>query len=210
MYRASRIPARARWRIASLASPRRAPSPRHRRSLVVVRAARATPATFDYTALVASVREINALSTPVKIDACAQVDAHSMTLDARAADGRRSVRVSWHPVTAHVAMSARGAKVEKGMNLSFGESANALLKGKVLLDARVGTAWERACRLRFGDRPGGEAEYELLCEVMGRYSNAFLLDSKNNDEVLACGYQVGEKQTSVRRLAIGYAYEPPP
>ena len=210
MYRASRISARARWRIASLAAPRRAPSPRQRRSLVVVRAARATPATFDYTALVASVREINALSTPVKIDACAQADAHSMTLDARAADGRRSVRVSWHPVTAHVAMSARGAKVEKGMNLSFGESANTLLKGKVLLDARVGTAWERACRLRFGDRPGGEAEYELLCEVMGRYSNAFLLDSKNNDEVLACGYQVGEKQTSVRRLAIGYAYEPPP
>ena len=61
----------------------------------------------------------------------------------------------------------------------------------------------RACRLRFGERPGAEVEYELLCEVMGRYSNAFLLDVARGETVLACGYQVGERQTSARRLGVG-------
>ena len=190
-----------------------------RRRAVVARAS--PPPGFDYTALVAAVREINALSAPAKIDACVQTDAHSLAVRGRGVDGgARGFRVSWHPVTAHVATtSARGSEGVGGGretfdakrdNLSFGERANRVLRGKVLLEATMCGEWERACRLRFGERPGAEVEYELLCEVMGRYSNAFLLDVARGETVLACGYQVGERQTSARRLGVGYAYEPPP
>jgi predicted ribosome quality control (RQC) complex YloA/Tae2 family protein len=190
-----------------------------RRLAVVARAS--PPPGFDYTALVAAVREINALHAPTKIDACAQTDGHSLAVRGRGVDGgARAFRLSWHPVTAHVATtSARTVDaLGKGQssfdprrdNLSFGERANRVLRGKVLLEATMCGEWERACRLRFGERPGGAVEYELLCEVMGRYSNAFLLDVARGETVLACGYQVGEKQTSARRLGVGFAYEAPP
>ena len=76
---------------------------------------------FDYTALVAAVREINALSAPAKIDACVQTDAHSLAVRGRGVDGgARGFRVSWHPVTAHVATtSARGSEGVDGGRGTF-------------------------------------------------------------------------------------------
>jgi len=72
-----------------------------RRLAVVARAS--PPPGFDYTALVAAVREINALHAPTKIDACAQTDGHSLAVRGRGVDGgARAFRLSWHPVTAHV------------------------------------------------------------------------------------------------------------
>ena len=158
----------------------------------------------------ASVGEIKALATPAKVDVVVQPDAHTLVLGMRTANGKCALRVSWHPQVANVALSAQPPRIGKEEQLSFGEAANGLLRGKVLLDADAHQAWERVCKLSFGDRPGGEVSHELLCEIMGRHSNAFILDALAGNEVLACGYQVGEKQTSVRRLAIGYEYAPPP
>jgi predicted ribosome quality control (RQC) complex YloA/Tae2 family protein len=165
---------------------------------------------FDYTALVASTSEIKALATPAKVDAVSQQDASSVVVDARSIDGKIGIKVSWHPTSAHVAMCAPFGRAEKGTNLSFGEVATNALRGKVLLDARCGTPWERAMSLSFGERPGGEVEYELICEIMGAQSNAFLIDAQRERAVVACGYQPGEGRAGVRRLATGKAYAPPP
>jgi len=198
-----------RRRMTTITARRRASTSTTRRRGSTLASRASNTGSFDYTALVGAVTEIKSLATPAKVDVAAQPDAHTLVLGMRGMDGKRSVRVSWHPEAAYVAMSASPPRLGKDEQLSFGEAANAILRGKVLLDARAHAAWERVCRLSFGDRPGGEVSHEILCEVMGRYSNAFLLDA-NGDEVLACGYQVGEKQTSVRRLAIGYPYSPPP
>lgn len=214
----SRSLARACRRVRRRVSPARAagarlailePLARPRALSTLARASGKVPM-FDYTALVASTAEINALATPAKIDSCAQLDPHSLILNARAADGRVAVRVSWHPTTAHVALSASAPRAEKSENLSFGEVTNATLRGKVLLDASCGTPFERACRLSFGERPGGDVEYELVCEVMGAQSNAFLVDATREGTVVACGYQPGEGRAGARRLATGRAYSAPP
>lgn len=168
------------------------------------------PPSFDYTALVASVGEIKSLGTPAKVDVVVQPDEHTLIFGMRTMDGKCALRVSWHPQVANVALSGQPPRIQKDEQLSFGEAAQGLLQGKVLLDANAHAAWERVCKLSFGDRPGGEVSHELLCEIMGRNSNAFILDCKAGDAVVACAYQVGEKQSSVRRLAIGYAYAPPP
>ena len=108
-----------------------------RRRAVVARSS--PPPGFDYTALVAAVREINALSAPAKIDACVQTDAHALAVRGRGVERRARVSRSWHPVTAHVATtSARGEGVGGGRgtfdakrdNLSFGERANRVLRGR--------------------------------------------------------------------------------
>lgn len=68
--------------------------------------------------------------------------------------------------------------------------------------------WERVAVFRFGARLGEAPERELLLEVMGNYSNLLLADGQGS--LLGAAHQVGAKQSSVRPLAAGHPYAPPP
>ena len=176
---------------------------------------------FDYTALVASVCEINQIAVPTKVETAVQADAYTLVLGLRGLDGKTAVHVSWHPDAARVALGSPPPRVHKTENLSFGEQTNAVLRDLILTEASVPTAWERVAVFSFAERPGADPKYKLRVETQGRNSNAILTqcgaaadrgDRSNNagDKIVACAYQVGDKQTSVRPLSPGFAYSPPP
>ena len=164
---------------------------------------------FDYTALVASVCEVRALATPTKVEIAAQADAYTLVLGLRGIDGNVALHVSWHPDAARVCLGPPAPRIHKTEQLSFGEQCNALLRNLVLTRASMPEPWERIASFSFADRPGDAAKFTLHCEVMGRNSNAVLVD-ESSGKMVACAYQVGAAQTSVRPMSPGFEYHPPP
>jgi predicted ribosome quality control (RQC) complex YloA/Tae2 family protein len=155
------------------------------------------------------------------VETAVQADAYTLVLGLRGLDGKTAVHVSWHPDAARVALGSPPPRVHKTENLSFGEQTNAVLRDLILTEASVPTAWERVAVFSFAERPGADPKYKLRVETQGRNSNAILTqcgaaadrgDRSNNagDKIVACAYQVGDKQTSVRPLSPGFAYSPPP
>ncbi|ACO64165.1 predicted protein [Micromonas commoda] len=164
---------------------------------------------FDYTALVASVCEVRALGVPTKVELAAQADAYTLVLGLRGIDGNVALHVSWHPDAARVCLGPPPPRIHKTEQLSFGEQCHALLRNLVLTRAALPEPWERVATFSFADRPGDEPRFTLHCEVMGRNSNAVLVDDATG-KIAACAYQVGAAQTSVRPLSPGFEYRPPP
>ena len=164
---------------------------------------------FDYTALVASVCEVRALGVPTKVELAAQADAYTLVLGLRGIDGNVALHVSWHPDAARVCLGPPPPRIHKTEQLSFGEQCHALLRNLVLTRAALPEPWERVATFSFADRPGDEPRFTLHCEVMGRNSNAVLVDDATG-KIAACAYQVGVAQTSVRPLSPGFEYRPPP
>ena len=164
---------------------------------------------FDYTALVASVCEVRALGVPTKVELAAQADAYTLVLGLRGFDGNVALHVSWHPDAARVCLGPPPPRIHKTEQLSFGEQCHALLRNLVLTRAALPEPWERVATFSFADRPGDEPRFTLHCEVMGRNSNAVLVDDATG-KIAACAYQVGAAQTSVRPLSPGFEYRPPP
>ena len=178
---------------------------------------------FDYTALVASVAEIRALAVPTKVEVAVQADAYTLVLGLRGLEGKTALHVSWHPDAARVSLGPPPPRVHKTENLSFGEQAQAVLRNLILVEASVPEPWERVAVFGFAARPGDAVAFRLHVETQGRNSNAMLTRaaatredasrdaSKNDgDPIVACAYQVGSSQTSVRPLSPGFAYQPPP
>ena len=108
--------------------------------------------------------------------------------------------------------SSRGggnAKKQRNRRLSFGVLANDILRDKILVKASIPIQFERVAVFHFAARVNGESEYEVVCEVTGRKSNVIIVDSKTRN-VVACSYQVGEKQSQVRSVMLGKPYAFPP
>ena len=174
---------------------------------------------FDYTALVASVCESAAIAVPTKVEVAVQADAYTLVLGLRGLAGKTAIHVSWHPDAARVALGPPPPRVHKIENLSFGEQATSVLRDLILTEATVPTKWERVAVFSFADRPGADPKFKLHVETQGRNSNAILTEcgakadrggNSDGDKIVACAYQVGDKQTSVRPLSPGFAYQAPP
>ena len=175
---------------------------------------------FDYTALVASVAEIRALAVPTKVEVAVQADAYTLVLGLRGLEGKTALHVSWHPDAARVSLGPPPPRVHKSENLSFGEQAQAVLRNLILVEASIPEPWERVAVFGFAARPGDPVAIRLRVETQGRNSNAMLTseddadaDDRNRSKqgtIVACAYQVGASQTSVRPSSPGFAYQPPP
>ena len=165
---------------------------------------------FDYTALIASVCEIHELAVPTKVEVAVQADAYTLVLGLRGLEGKRALHVSWHPNAARVCLGPPPPRVHKTDNLSFGEQCHANLRGLILVRAALPEPWERLAVFDFAERPGAPPAFRLHVETQGRNSNAVLVDARDGAKIVACAYQVGAAQTSVRPMSPGFPYVPPP
>ena len=223
-YAAVRAPAR-RGHLRAQATAARVSADAHAPAAPPAPPARKKLPAFDYTALVASVAEIRALAVPTKVEVAVQADAYTLVLGLRGLEGKTALHVSWHPDAARVSLGPPPPRVHKSENLSFGEQAQAVLRNLILVEASIPEPWERVAVFGFAARPGDPVAIRLRVETQGRNSNAMLTseDDANPDNadagnrgrskqgtIVACAYQVGASQTSVRPSSPGFAYQPPP
>ena len=68
--------------------------------------------------------------------------------------------------------------------------------------------WERVVDLQFAKRPDDQVQWHLYLEVMGKYSNAVLVNAQG--EIVTAAHQVSSKQSRVRPIQTGDRYELPP
>lgn len=167
---------------------------------------------FDFTMLAACTFQLKQNWCPSKVDHVQQVDSHTIALNIRGLDESTWLYLSWHPMSGHFGLGERPLRLGVASEaFPFGEQLKSQLKGLILSEATIPVPWERVLRLAFAERPSSPVSHVLYCEIMSRYSNLVLTNGFDGS-VLAAGYQVGGKMSSLRQVQVGgstYSLPPP-
>ncbi|MGD1904195.1 MAG: NFACT family protein [Geitlerinemataceae cyanobacterium] len=160
----------------------------------------------DYTTLRALAAELRVRCIPSRLEQVYQLDRTHLAIALRTIERRSWLHVCWHSQAAHVAI---GAAPPKGPDtFTFSDQLRHQLKGLALVEIAEIAPWERVLDFRFSRRPGDAIVWHLYVEVMGKYSNAILVD--RDDAIVTAAHQVSSQQSSVRPIQTGKPYEIPP
>lgn len=160
----------------------------------------------DYTTLIAICRELQMASLPARLEQVYQRDRFTIALALRTLQGRNWLDISWHPQLARICMGDPPPRQPD--TFTFSQQLRHQLGGLALVAIAPITPWERVLDLQFAKRPGEEALWHLYVEIMGKYSNVILTTA--DQQIVTCGHQVNSRQSSVRTINTGQAYELPP
>ncbi len=162
--------------------------------------------TVDLTTLIALTHELNQTCVPARLEQVYQSDRHTIYLQLRTLEQKLWLLLSWHPQSARLHLSAPPPKQPD--TFTFSQQILHQVAGYALVSVGLTSAWERVVDLRFAKRPDDRVEWHLYLEVMGKYSNAILVNADN--EIVTAAHQVSGKQSRVRPIQTGDRYELPP
>ncbi|MEN9252518.1 MAG: NFACT RNA binding domain-containing protein [Thermostichales cyanobacterium BF4_bins_65] len=161
---------------------------------------------FDLTTLRAVHADLRAEWLPARLETLVQTDLWTVHLGLRTLSRRGWMTVCWHPQVARLHL---GSPPGKGGEVFQFAQALQRLRGLALVAMVQPDPWERVLEWQWAARPGGEVQWRLILEIMGKYSNAILVDPQGL--IVACGHGVSERQSRLRPVQVGIPYtEPPP
>jgi predicted ribosome quality control (RQC) complex YloA/Tae2 family protein len=160
----------------------------------------------DLTTLVALTHELNIACAPARLEQVHQSDRHTIHLQLRTLEKKQWLLLSWHPQAARLHLSAPPPKQPD--TFTFSQQILHQVAGFALVSVKLTSPWERVIDLQFAKRPDDEVQWHLYLEVMGKYSNAILVNA--NGEIVTAAHQVSQKQSRVRPIQTGDRYELPP
>ncbi len=160
----------------------------------------------DLTTLVALTHELNIACVPARLEQVHQSDRHTIHLQLRTLEKKQWLLLSWHPQSARLHLSAPPPKQPD--TFTFSQQILHQVAGFALVSVKLTSPWERVIDLQFAKRPDDEVQWHLYLEVMGKYSNAILVNA--NGEIVTAAHQVSQKQSRVRPIQTGDRYELPP
>ncbi|OIP70181.1 MAG: hypothetical protein AUK48_13870 [Oscillatoriales cyanobacterium CG2_30_44_21] len=160
----------------------------------------------DLTTLVALTHELNNACVPARLEQVHQSDRHTIHLQLRTLDRKQWLLLSWHPQSARVHLCAPPPKQPD--TFTFSQQILHQVAGFALVAVNLTSPWERVVDLQFATRPDDQVQWHLYLEVMGKYSNAILVNA--NGEIVTAAHQVSSKQSRVRPIQTGDRYELPP
>ncbi len=143
---------------------------------------------------------------PARIETIQQVDLWTLYFCLRTLKARVWLVASWHPQAARLHLATAPAKAPDPFQ--FSQSLYRHLKGLALDRISFIDPWERVLDWQFAPRPGDPPRWHFYLEIMGRYSNAVMVD--HHGMIFACGHGVSERQSSVRPVQPGLPYQKPP
>ncbi|PZO35615.1 MAG: hypothetical protein DCF19_23485 [Pseudanabaena frigida] len=160
----------------------------------------------DLTTLVALTHELNQACVPARLEQVHQSDRHTLHLQLRTLEKKQWLLLCWHPQAARLHLSAPPPKQPD--TFTFSQQILHQVAGFALVSVQLTSPWERVVDLQFAKRPDDEVQWHLYLEVMGKYSNAILVNA--NGEIVTAAHQVSSKQSRVRPIQTGDRYELPP
>ena len=143
---------------------------------------------------------------PARVEWIQQTDLWTVVIGLRTLTARPCLLLSWHPQAARVHLCQAPPKEPE--DFQFSQHLQRHLRGLAVTELALLDEWERVIDFRFAPRPGDPPRRHLYLEVMGKYSNAILVDEAGL--ILACGHGVSERQSRVRPVQPGLPYEAPP
>ncbi|MDX2254893.1 MAG: NFACT RNA binding domain-containing protein [Pseudanabaenaceae cyanobacterium bins.39] len=160
----------------------------------------------DLTTLVALTHELNLACVPARLEQVYQSDRHRIYLQLRTLDRKLWLLLSWHPQGARLHLSAPPPKQPD--TFTFSQQILHQVAGLALVNVQLTSPWERVVDLQFARRPNDQVEWHLYLEIMGKYSNAILVNI--DGEIVTAAHQVSSRQSRVRPIQTGDRYELPP
>lgn len=160
----------------------------------------------DYTTLIAVCQELQQQWLPARLEQVHQRDRNTIFLRLRTINGVGWLCISWHPQAARVCIS--NPPPRNADTFTFSDQLRHQLHRLALVSIHPIASWERVLDLQFTTRPGEEILWHLYAEVMGKRSNAILVNQENM--IVTAAHQVSESESSVRPVETGDPYEPPP
>jgi predicted ribosome quality control (RQC) complex YloA/Tae2 family protein len=160
----------------------------------------------DLTTLVALTHELNIACVPARLEQVHQIDRHTIYLQLRTLEKKLWLLLSWHPQAARLHLSTPPPKQPD--TFTFSQQILHQVAGFALVSVKLTSQWERVIDLQFAKRPDDEVQWHLYLEVMGKYSNAVLVNA--HGEIVTAAHQVSQKQSRVRPIQTGDHYELPP
>jgi predicted ribosome quality control (RQC) complex YloA/Tae2 family protein len=160
----------------------------------------------DLTTLVALTHELNIACVPARLEQVHQSDRHTIYLQLRTLEKKQWLLLSWHPQAARLHLSTPPPKQPD--TFTFSQQILHQVAGFALVSVKLTSQWERVIDLQFAKRPDDEVQWHLYLEVMGKYSNAVLVNA--HGEIVTAAHQVSQKQSRVRPIQTGDRYELPP
>jgi predicted ribosome quality control (RQC) complex YloA/Tae2 family protein len=160
----------------------------------------------DFTTLLALREDLGQMLLPARLEQVHQGDRYTLYLALRTLQGRRWLTLCWHPQAARICIG--DAPPKQTEVFSFGPQVWHQLGSLALVALETPVPWERVLDLQFAQRPGDPVLWHLYMEVMGKYSNLVLVNQEG--QIVTAAYQVGQRQTRMRLVQTGSAYEFPP
>jgi predicted ribosome quality control (RQC) complex YloA/Tae2 family protein len=160
---------------------------------------------MDFTTLSAVCHELRQ-GLPARVEQVVQVDNFTVHFLVKSWTGKATLLVSWHPQTARLHWTSPCPL--SANTFVFGQQLAQKLRGLALVSIEFLSAWERVVVLSFGIRPQTTPLWRLHLEVMGKYSNALLVNP--DGIVISLAHQVPERQSRLRPIGTGDVYVPPP
>ena len=160
---------------------------------------------MDLTTLKAVVFELSKVIVPSRFEKAQQIDSSTIQIGFRTLEKLIWIEISW------LAESPRIVQIESpkkfGDKSTLAKQLQHLLSNLALVEIEQ-TGFERIVKFKFASRPGKNIDKEVIVELMGRYSNLLLLDSKN--KVITLGKKIKESQSRYRPIGTGDLYKSPP
>lgn len=160
----------------------------------------------DFTTLMAVCAELRNDWLPARCENVIQRDRATICIALRTLQQRGWLTISWHPQAARLHIDNPPPRVPD--TFTFSQQLKHQLNGFALTDIKPIAPWERALDLGFAHRPGDPIQWHLYVEVMGKYSNAVLVNAQN--QIVTAAHQVTANQSSVRPILTGEPYVHPP
>ncbi len=160
----------------------------------------------DLTTLVALSQELNLATVPARLEQVHQSDRHTLHLQLRTLEQKQWLLLCWHPQAARLHLSAPPPRQPD--TFTFSQQILHQVAGYALVAVQLVHPWERVVDLQFAKRPQDTVQWHLYLEVMGKYSNAILVNG--DGEIITAAHQVSSKQSRVRPIQTGDRYELPP
>ncbi len=143
---------------------------------------------------------------PARLEQVYQRDRWTVYLALRTVEGRRWLNISWHRQAARIGIAPPPPKAPD--TFTFSQQLWHQLGGLALVEITLVVPWERVVALRFAQRPGDPIVGQIYAEIMGQYSNAVLVNQTG--QIITAAHQVSERQSRLRPIQTGAAYELPP
>ena len=160
----------------------------------------------DLTTLVALTHELNQACVPARLEQVHQSDRHTIYLQLRTLEKKLWLLLCWHPQSARLHLSSPPPKQPD--TFTFSQQILHQVAGFALVSVQLTSPWERVVDLQFAKRPDDQVQWHLYLEVMGKYSNAVLVNA--HGEIVTAAHQVSSKQSRVRPIQTGDRYDLPP
>ncbi len=160
----------------------------------------------DLTTLRAVCAELRSVWLPARLEQVYQRDRATIALALRTLKGRDWLTLSWHPQAARLCIDDAPPRTPD--TFTFSDQLRHQLQGLALTAIPLISPWERVVDFQFAPRPGDDPLWHLYAEIMGKYSNVILTDSKQ--QIITAAHQVSPEKSSLRPIQTGQLYEPPP